>query len=415
MSAHDDDGDARSVEEHLAEILAAVAPLTSAAIPLASARGRVLAHPVISRTDLPGFDNSAMDGYALRRDDAVPAGSTPARVRIVAELPAGTALDPELRPGEAARIMTGAALPSDADAVVPFEHAETTSGHTGDEVAVLRAPAKAAHVRRRGEDIRAGEIVVPAGVGLGAWQLAAIAAAGVPQVTVSAVPEVAIVSTGAELRPAGSDLRRGEIFESNGELIAALVVEAGGRVLSRTVVGDDPRQLRSVIDAATASGADAVVMSGGLSAGAYEPVRQGLAAEMHFGAVAMQPGRPQGFGTRDRMLLFGLPGNPVAVAVSFEVFVRPALLAQQGVTRLDRPRLSLAAAVGWRSSPGRTQYLPAAIDRSDPARWTVAPAGPGGSRAHLIAALARAEALAVVPAAMSEVAPGDEVDVMMLT
>jgi molybdopterin molybdotransferase len=225
-----------------------------------------------------------------------------------------------------------------------------------------------------------------------------------------------VISTGSELVPPGADLRRGQIPESNSVLLAGLVAEAGGEVVLRTTVADDDGGLRPAVDHARRAGADAVVFSGGVSAGAYEVVKAtlGPSGEMAFTGVAMQPGKPQGFGRLDDgTLLFGLPGNPVSAAVSFEVFVRPALLALAGRRILDRPRLRLSAAVGWRTPPGRRQYLPAAIDRSDPAHWRVAPATSGGSGSHLAGGLARAEAFAVVAAEVDEVQPGDGVDVML--
>ena len=413
----------RTVEEQLADVLSAVRRTPLEACPAAEALGRTLAEPVLARVDIPAFDNSAMDGFAVRRADAAEASPEhPARLRVVADLPAGTGDDPPLRPGEAARIMTGSPGPSAADAVVPFE--DTTGGLEDSlgEVLVERAPAPGAHIRRRGEDAVVGDEIVPAGIRLGPLQLGAIAAAGVGEAVVAAAPRVAIVSTGSELAgpvalgPARPEpLPRGMIPESNGVLLAGLVAEAGADVVLRERVVDDGAALLAVLARAAEAGADVVVMSGGVSAGAYEVVRQTLGGTMDFAKVAMQPGKPQGFGrAEDGTLLFGLPGNPVSVAVSFETFVRPALLAMQGRADLRRPILRLPAAVGWRTPRGRRQYLPAAIDRADPGAWTVRPATAGGSGSHLAGGLARAEAYAVVPAEVDAVAPGDAVDVMLL-
>jgi len=405
----------RSVEEQLALVLAAARPLPAGAGTVADSLGRTLAVPVRAAVDIPVFDNSAMDGFAVRGADVAGASpDSPVRLRVVAEVPAGSALDPALAPGEAARIMTGAPVPTAADAIVPVE--DTVDGFAGpaDETVVLRAPRPGAHVRRAGEDARAGDEVVPAGIVLGPLQAGAIAASAVVEVTTARAPRVAVVSTGSELVAPGEPLGRGAIPESNGALLAALVAEAGGEVVLRTSVPDDPAALRRVLE--QAGDVDAVVMSGGVSAGAYEPVKQafGAGGGMEFASVAMQPGKPQGFGVAPGgALMFGLPGNPVSVAVSFEVFVRPALLALQGRAELHRPRIALPAAEGWRTPPGRRQYLPAAIDRSDPARWTVRPATAGGSKSHLAGALARAEAYAVVPAEVEEVGPGDLVEVWL--
>lgn len=411
----------REVEEQQALILARVAAkglVDSAPVPVPAAIGRTLREPLRALVDIPVFDNSGMDGFAVRFEDVADAApGRPARLRVVADLPAGTSLDPALARGEAARIMTGSPVPSAADAIVPFED---TAGGLGDslgEIVVERPPrALGAHIRRRAEDAVTGDELLPAGVELGALQLAAAAAAGVFEVVVSRHPRVAVVSTGSELVPPGSPLERGQIPESNSQLLAGLVVQAGAEVALRTSVPDDgDGPLRAVAEA-SALGADVVVFSGGVSAGAYEPVKTMLAASMEFTKIRMQPGKPQGFGVSDGgVLLFGLPGNPVSAAVSFEVFVRPALLALQGRSQLQRPLLRLPAASAWRTPPGRRQYLPAAIDRSDPGRWTVRPATGGGSGSHLAGGLARAEAYAVVGADVAAVAAGDLVDVMLIS
>jgi molybdopterin molybdotransferase len=311
--------------------------------------------------------------------------------------------------------MTGSPVPADATAIVPFED---TSGGLADSlgrVTVVRPPrAAGAHIRRRGEDATAGDELLPAGVLLGALQLAAAAAAGVDRVVVSRMPRVAVISTGSELVPPGSALRRGQIPESNSELLAGLAAEVGAEVVLRRSVPDDGDGPRRAIAEAEALGADVVVFSGGVSAGAYEVVKNTLGDTMTFTKVRMQPGKPQGFGrTESGTILFGLPGNPVSAAVSFEVFVRPALLRMQGRADIGRPLLVLAAAQAWRTPPGRTQYLPVTIDRSDPAAWRAVPATRGGS--HLAGGLGRAEAYAVIPAEVTAVAAGDPVDVMLIS
>ena len=407
----------RTVEEHLDVILAAVTATPAETLPLAEARGRTLREPVTAAVDIPVFDNSAMDGFAIRYADAAAAAmDAPVHLTVVADLPAGTDLDPPLAPGQAARIMTGSPVPTDADAIVPFED---TAGGLADslgEIAVLRAPKPAAHIRRRGSDLRTGDVVVPAGTELTPLQLSAAAAAGVAEVVVARRPRVAVVATGSELVPPGAALRRGQIPESNSELLAGLAAEAGAEVVLRRTVDDTDAAFLAVLTAAADAGAEVVITSGGVSAGAFEVVKNALAgSDVAFVKVAMQPGKPQGFGRlAGGALLFGLPGNPVSSAVSFETFVRPALLRMQGRDRIHRPVLRLPAATGWRTPPGRRQYLPAAIDRADPARWTVAPATAGGSGSHLAGGLARAEAYAVVPAEVDAVEAGDLVDVMLV-
>ncbi|GAA5202375.1 molybdopterin-binding protein [Microbacterium jejuense] len=411
----------RTVEEHLADVLAAVSPLGAEHVALAEAYGRTLREPVRAAVDIPVFDNSAMDGFAVRFADVMDAAdAAPAVLRVVADLPAGTSSDPALAPGEAARIMTGSPVPADADTIVPFED---TAGGLEDslgEVRVLRAPrAAGAHVRRSGEDARVGAEVLPAGVLLGPLQAAAAAAAGVAEVVVARHPRVAVISTGSELVAPGQPLRRGQIPESNSILLAGLAADAGATVMRRDSVPDEPALLDALLTEVTAPDApggpaDVVVFSGGVSAGAYEVVKTTLARTMAFTKLAMQPGKPQGFGRLPSgALLFGLPGNPVSAAVSFEVFVRPALLHLQGRTADDRRVLSLPAAAGWRTPPGRRQYLPVVIDTADPRAWRVRPATSGGS--HLAGGLGRAEAYAVVPADVEAVAEGELVDVMLIS
>lgn len=404
--------DLRTVEEHRARVLAAVAVLPAETVPLAAAEGRTLAETVTARHDLPGFDNSSMDGFAVRFADVAGAdAAAPVRLRVVADLPAGTADDPALAAGEAARIMTGAPVPADADTIVPFED---TAGGLADSlgaVEVRRAPAaEGAFVRRRGGDARTGTAVLEPGARLDAFALAAAAAAGVDTVSVHRRPRVAIVSTGSELVEPGTPPGRGQTPDSNATLLASLVRGADAEVALVARVADDPAGIDDVLR--RASDADVVVFTGGVSAGAYEPVRAALSERIAFDRVAMQPGKPQAFGALpDGRLVFGLPGNPVSVAVSFEVFVRPALLASQGRSSIERPRARLTASETWTTPPGRRQYLPAAVDL---VAGTVRPATPGGSGSHLAAALARASAFAIVPAEVSTVAVGDPLDVMLI-
>jgi len=401
-----------TVEEHRARVLAAVVLLPAESVALTEAAGRTLAEPVLAAHDLPGFDNSSMDGFAVRFADVERADAdNPATLKVVADLPAGTADDPALAPGEAARIMTGAAVPADADAIVPFEDTAGGLADSLDTVEVRRAPAAVgAFIRRRGGDTREGDVVLSPGERLGPFALAAAAAAGVDVVRTTRRPRVAIVSTGSELVAPGTAPTRGQTPDSNATLLAALVAGADADIELVDRVGDDPAGIETVLT--RASRADVVVFTGGVSAGAYEPVRLALSDRIVFEKVAMQPGKPQAFGALpDGRLVFGLPGNPVSVAVSFEVFVRPALLALQGRAVLDRRIARLTASASWTTPPGRRQYLPAAIDL---AAGTVRPATAGGSGSHLAASLARAEAFAIVPAEVSTVSVGDPLDVMLI-
>lgn len=406
----------RTVEEQLALVLDAVRTLPAESRAIRDAAHRTLAEPAAAAHDIPLFDNSAMDGFAVRfADVAAASADNPVVLRVVADLPAGVSDDPPLGPGEAARIMTGSPAPTDADAIVPFED---TAGGLADslgEVQVLRAPAaQGAFVRRRGADLHAGDAVVHAGERLGAFQLAAAVAAGVETVSVTRAPRVAVVSTGSELLSPGEPAARGRIPDSNGPLLELLVADADAEVVLVARVTDDAEAVRTVTATAVERGADVIVFTGGVSAGAYEPVRGAFDGQgaVEFASVAMQPGKPQAFGALDSgALVFGLPGNPVSVAVSFEVFVRPTLLALQGRSEIHRARASFTADAAWTTPPGRRQYLPAVVDH---ANRTVRPATAGGSGSHLAGGLARARAFAIVPAEVEAVAVGDVIDVMLV-
>lgn len=409
-------GGRRTVEEQLARVLDAVRPLPPEIRPLRESATRTLAAPAVAAHDIPLFDNSAMDGFAVRFADVASASAeAPVTLRVVADLPAGVADDPLLEPGDAARIMTGSPVPTAADAIVPFEDTVGGLADSLGDVSVLRAPtASGAFIRLRGADLRAEDPVVHAGERLGAFQLAAAVAAGVDPVSVTRAPRVAVVSTGSELLAPGEPATRGRIPDSNGPLLEVLVADADAEVVLIARVADDPDAVRAATTAAVERGADVIVFTGGVSAGAYEPVRGAFdgRGEVEFASVTMQPGKPQAFGVLDAgTLVFGLPGNPVSVAVSFEVFVRPALLALQGRSEIHRPVSSFTADAAWTTPPGRRQYLPAVVDLQ--AR-TVRPATAGGSGSHLAGGLARAHAFAIVPADVDAVAVGDAIDVMLV-
>ncbi|MFF2495758.1 gephyrin-like molybdotransferase Glp [Agromyces sp. NPDC058064] len=410
------------LDEYRERITARLPLLPAVRLPLDEALGAVLAEAVATRWPIPQFDNSAMDGYAVHAA-ASQAGAT---LRVVADLAAGSPDDPPLAPGEAVRIMTGAPLPSQADAVVPLE--DTDLGLAGAlagsappaSVTVTRAPAVGANVRKAGEDAAAGDTAVAAGRELGPWQLAAIASAGYDHVVARRMPRVAVLSTGSELVAPGADPARGQIPESNSVLVGAALRAAGAVVVSAGLVPDDEDALRVEIErtlgeAATARdgerlGVDAVVLTGGAAVGAFDPVRAvlGSVGSVRFDAVALQPGRHQGFGVVDGTPVFCLPGNPVAVAVSLELLVHPALRAMAGHAEPDRPRMRLPAAAGWRSPAGRTQVVPVIVERNG-----VAPVAGRASGSHRVRSLADAKAFAVVPPKVVVVEPGDLLEVLL--
>lgn len=402
----------RTVAEHRDAILASTTVLTPVRVPLTDAWGRTTAEPVVAILEIPAFENSAMDGYAVRSED----GAGPRTV--VADIPAGVAPGAAIGAGDAARIMTGAPLPAGADAIVPHEQTRESFRDVapGSVVHLEAAPVAGAHIRHRGDDVSTGDVVVAGGERLGALQRSAAAAAGAASVLVHPAPRVVVIASGDELVAPGEPVGPGQIPESNGLLLDGLVRGADAVVSELVRVGDDPATLRRVLARIETDAPDAIVLTGGASVGAYEVVREVLEPTgVQFLTVAMQPGKPQGHGAVGGIPVFCLPGNPVSVAVSFEAFVRPALLRMQGRRDVLRPVARLRASSGWRTPPAREQFMPVGIDRSDPAAWTVRPATAGGSGSHRAGALALAEAWAVIPASVDEVAAGDVVDVMLVT
>ena len=436
------------LEDYVAQVLEAIVPLASTRVALGEAHGRILTENVNAAVPVPPWTNSAMDGYAVRAAETSGASAqAPVVLPVAGDVPAGAAPTP-LAPGSAQRIMTGAMLPKGADAVVKVEDTDQAPGpHPLPERVEIRAAAREGlNVRRAGENVRAGDSVMAAGTRLSAAAVSALASVGLGSVPVAARARVAVVSTGAELRDAGQALEPGTIPDSNSLLLAGLVAEQGAVCTSMARSGDTAEALAEVLQQA-ASGADLIVTSGGVSAGAFDPLtmlaqaQRGEQAPVHldFVKVAMQPGKPQGHGwvladDGRRVPIICLPGNPVSVLVSFTTIVAPALarLAGQdaaGATEPlpGRPVLTARAAVGWRTPPGRRQHVPV--------RFTEAPAGSGvrsdvgdgaglpwvtpthrlGSGSHLVASLPAAQALAVVAAEVEAVEIGDKLPLIPLT
>jgi molybdopterin molybdotransferase len=392
-----------TVEEHRARVASLLAPTPAEEVALYEARGRVLAADIVAGVPLPPFDNSAMDGYAVRAADVA---GPPVRLPVAFDVPAGRTDVPPLPEGAVARIMTGAPVPVGADAIVPVEQ---TDG--GTETVAIKAAAKVGtHVRRTGEDVRAGDVVLTAGTVLGAAQLGVAAAVGHARLAVRRRPEVLVLSTGSELVTPGAPLAPGQIYESNGPMLAAAVEEAGGRAELLRFVPDDVDQFLAVLGE-RAAGVDLVLTSGGVSAGAYEVVKDALADRgVTFGKVAMQPGGPQGAGLWEgRVPVVTLPGNPVSALVSFEVFVRPALRAAFGHPYPERPVVVARLAERLTSPSGRRQFRRGVLDARE---GTVAEIG--GPPSHLLGSLAKADCLFVVPEEATELVAGTEVSVWLL-
>lgn len=394
-----------SVAEYLNEVLALVEPLTDTEdLPLAAASGRTLAGPVTSAGPIPAFANSAMDGFAVRHTTVAPG----VVLRVCADVPAGSDADPTVGACMAARIMTGAPVPTTTDTIIPVEL--TTTMPDGG-VRIDDVPPRGAHVRGAGEDLAAGVEVLGAGTLLDPAALGLVAASGRPTVRVVRRPRVAVAATGDELRPPGSALTRGQIFESNGTFLAAAASRDGAEVVASEVLPDDPDAFEAGLHR-LAAGADLVVLSGGVSVGDYDVVRIVLArGEATFRHVRMQPGKPQGWarirvGAREVPVVC-LPGNPLSTAVSYELFVRPAVARLLG--RAAPTWDAAVAAVGWTSPPGRRQVLPvvAALDAAGVLRVT--PAHARGSASHVVSSLAHADGLALVGEDVTEVVAGDVV------
>ena len=448
------------LEDYVARVLEAIAPLTSTRVALGEAHGRILAEDVSAAVPVPPWTNSAMDGYAVRAAETSGASAqAPVVLPVAGDVPAGAA-PTSLAPGSAQRIMTGAMLPEGADAVVKVEDTDQAPGpHPLPERVEIHAAAREGlNVRRAGENVRAGDPVMEAGTRLSAAAVSALASVGLGSVPVAARARVTVVSTGAELRDAGESLAPGTIPDSNGLLLAGLVSEHGADCVSVARSGDSAEELAAVLRRA-AAGADLIVTSGGVSAGAFDPLTMLAHADQHEGApvhldfvkVAMQPGKPQGHGwvradDGRRVPIICLPGNPVSVLVSFTTIVAPALARLADVDNClpdlpGRPTLTARAAAAWRTPPGRRQHVPVRFTEppTEPAAGSGADAGdrigalsgpdaaPGtgvswvtpthrlGSGSHLVASLPAAQALAVVAAEVESVEVGDELPLIPLT
>lgn len=398
----------KPVDRHLAEILATVRAVAPLELDLDQALGATLAENVTSPLPLPPFDNSAMDGYAVRAEDVAGASAErPVVLPVMDDVAAGDGRPFAVGRGMAARIMTGALMPGGADAVVPVEW---TDGGTV-RVAIHRAPEPGNAIRRAGEDVRPGQVVLPAGTRIGPAQLGILAGVGRRRARVLPRPRVVVMSTGAELVPPGEPLPPGKIYESNSYTLCGAVREADAEAYRAEAVTDDPAEFLERLEAQLVR-ADAVITSGGVSMGAYEPVKEALAplGTVRFEKVAMQPGMPQGFGVvgEDRVPIFCLPGNPVSSFVSFVLFVRPALMKMRGLPAGPPETVTATTDAPLRSPKGKRSFLRGVLS----AEGVVSPVRGQGS--HQLGALAMANALIVVPEDVTEVPEGATVRVIPL-
>ena len=401
-----------SVDDYREGILAGLEPLDPITLPLADSHGCVLADDVVAQWPLPSFDNSSMDGYAVIASDVSTASeASPVTLTVIDDVPAGSRADVALRPGCAVRIMTGAPIPSGTDCIVPVE---VTDAGT-DSVEIRERVAAGSYIRRAGEDVIIGDVVVRAGTLLSSRQLAVIAAVGKGHVVVYPRPRVAVLSTGSELVEPGTPLSKGMISDSNSFLLVSAANEAGAQAYRVPPVPDDAEAFSAAISDQLHR-ADLILTSGGVSMGAYDTVKEVFSSygTVEFTKVAMHPGMPQGHGVvgesdDERIPVITLPGNPVSSYISFQNFVRPAINKLRGLGSTDRPRLAAEVTKPLDSPQSKRQFARGRF--LDDGR--VEPVG-GGQGSHVIGGLAQADCLIVIPEGVAHVNAGDTVDVVDL-
>ena len=399
------------VDEHLKRILDSIDTLPAYDQPLLEVMGLPIAEDIMAPLPLPAFDNSGMDGYAVvHRDVAEASEQRPVHLPVVGEIAAGAATIMAMSPGTAVRIMTGAPVPQGCDAVVPVEW---TDGGTST-VVIEQAPEVGQHIRRAGEDVKLGDRLVSEGDLIGPRQIGLLASVGTARVASRPRPRVVVISTGDELREPGEQLGRDSIYDGNSFMLAAAARAAGAIAYRVGIVRDDHEGFAEALSDQLVR-ADVVVTSGGVSKGAYDVVKEVLQEQgtVRFDEVAMQPGKPQGFGFvgEDSTPIFTLPGNPVSSYVSFEVFVLPALRKMMGRKVLSRPMMRATTSAPLSSFQGKRQYVRARYEVGREGA-TVTPVGGHGS--HLVGDLSEANSLVVLAEQQTTVAPGQPVPVLLL-
>lgn len=393
--------------EHLQRIIESVQPLAPIQLSLLDASGCALASDVVAHEDVPPFENSAMDGYAVAADAA------DGWLTVAGEVAAGDEPTVQVEPGTVVRIMTGAPLPVGADAVVPVEQVE----EDGVRVRLHRVPEPGAHIRRAGESVARGDTVLVAGTVLDAASIGMLAALGHSYVPVYPRPRVVVVSTGEELSDPGAERSPGGIYDANSYVLTVLARDTGAQTVRRMISSDDKERLRETIEELLPH-ADVLVTTGGVSAGRYDLVKVVLAelGDVQFSKVAMRPGMPQAFGFIEAdpgryIPCFGLPGNPVSAYVSFEVFVRPTIRRMQGRRDLSRPRISAALEAPLNSVRGKVEFARVSLRRRD-GEWNARPTGDQGS--GILRSLVEADGLAEVPVDRDRLEIGERVVVHLL-
>jgi molybdopterin molybdotransferase len=397
------------VDAALETILRAMRPLGAERVPIADALGRVIVEDVVSPRDLPPWDNSSVDGYAVVAADL--AGATPERpvgLRVGEEIPAGRMPEHKVAPGSAARIMTGAPMPAGADAVVMVEDTALEGGRVLVRAAVERGES----VRARGQDVRAGTVVIPAGRRARPAEVGMLASLGRAAVSVGRRPRVGILATGDELADLGDAERPDRIFNANSYAVAAQAAEAGGVAVLLGIARDRPDDLRERLR--SLDGLDLLVVCGGVSVGKFDFVRDvltELGMVMEFWRVAMKPGSPMAFGSVRGTPVFGLPGNPVSSMVTFEVFVRPALLRMAGAADLGRPIVAAELDAPIDKTRGKTHFVRGRLLREG-SRVRVTPTGSQDS--GVLTSMVKATGLIVLPRDAERAERGQVVDVRLL-
>ncbi len=406
-----------SVADARARILEHFQALGMENVPISASAGRVLAADVLATHDVPPFSNSSMDGYAVRAGETAGAGSAgPVRLAVSADIPAGSGEPLALAPGTAARIMTGAPVPAGADAVVPVEDTDDRRERAGEpppaQVHIRVAPSVGANIRPAGQDMRAGQTVLRAGDVVSPAVVGVLAALGVSPVPVHLRPVVAVFSTGDELRQVDESLGPGQIRDSNSHTLAAAAAVYGARVVRLDIARDRLADVRARFAEALAAGAQLIISSAGVSVGAYDVVKAAVEADgaLRFWRVRMRPGKPLAFGHVRGVPFFGLPGNPVSALVGFEVFVRPALLKMAGRRRWEKLAI-YAELLEPLESDGRESYLRVIVERRG-AGYVARPSGNQGSA--VMSSLARANGLLVLPEGVTQGQPGERFAVWLL-
>ena len=405
---HDSGEGLLSVEEARERVLSTVHPLGSLQVPLTDAYGCVLAEDIVATHDLPAFASSAMDGFAVRSNDVEHASpSEPVELKIVGRAMIGRRPESTVGGHEASRIATGAPIPAGADTVVPIENVELS----GETVRILEPAPEGRHIRPVGEDVRTGTVLVETGKRLGAPELGLLANAGFPHPVVHPRPRVIVLSTGDELIPPTEDPQFGQVRDSNAYTIFGAVREAGAIPVLAGIVRDDVDQLKETLLVHEIQ-ADAFISSGGVSVGERDVVKAAFfrRGDVDFYRVAMQPGMPQGFGNIEGKPFWALPGNPVSVFVSFEVFVRPALMKMLGRTQLGRPEITAVLTQDVTGPAGKLQFARVVVARGAEG-WTATPTGGRGS--NLISTVSRANGLAMIPPGTETARSGSQVRVMV--